>query len=262
MTWHVLDIGSIWIKEFTSALGLSVPSLGWSRHMKMWAPSLSIGSQRTIPDPPLKYIPFDLQRGYYRFPIAQLTRFGHKLSSAIADVSDDPPSSPLICTSAFFAPVAEEWRGPVLYYLTDFTAKYANMNSDVVRSFDIRMCGRADAVFPNSERIAQYLVREAACDSSKITVVPNATRTDNIPDEPLRSAAQLPPDVAHLQRPIAGIVKSFAQHGLDTAERRDRANPLADMALRRPRIGSYSGQGTKTRTSRGDGFWKARLLHR
>jgi glycosyltransferase involved in cell wall biosynthesis len=214
MTWHVLDIGSIWIKEFTSALTESVPTLGWNRRMKSWVPRLSVGCLKSLQDPALNFIDFDLQRGYYRFPICQLIGFGRKLSSAIQRLSTDPGSSPLICTSAFYAAVAEKWRGPLVYYLTDFTPKYTDMNLSLVRSLDARICRRADAVFPNSVRIGRYLVEEAGCDPAKITVVPNATRTDNVSDSPLFGPAPLPSDVAHLQRPVAGVLGNLS-HNMD-----------------------------------------------
>jgi glycosyltransferase involved in cell wall biosynthesis len=220
VTWHVLDIGSIWIKEFASALSLSVPTLGWNRRMKSWSPRVSASPMEKLQDPPLDFINFDLQRGYYRFPIAQLTGFGRNMSLVVAKSSGDPISSPLICTSPFYAAVAEQWPGPVVYYLTDFTAKYSNMNSSLVRALDARMCCRADAVFPNSARIGHYLVDEAGCDSAKVTVVPNATRTDNILSEPLYEPAPLPPDVAHLPRPIAGVVGNLS-HNMDWVLLRD-----------------------------------------
>ncbi len=69
-----------------------------------------------------------------------------------------PENSTLICTSPFYAPVAELWPGCVVYYLTDLTKKYAGMNEAQIVRLDRRMCRvSANRVFPNSHRIADYL---------------------------------------------------------------------------------------------------------
>jgi hypothetical protein len=72
------------------------------------------------------------------------------------------------------------------------------------------MCRRAELVCPNSVRISEYLIHEAACDPRKIQIVPNATRDRNIPAQPIIEPAPLPPDSEHLKRPMAGVVGNMA----------------------------------------------------
>jgi glycosyltransferase involved in cell wall biosynthesis len=75
-----------------------------------------------------------------------------------------------------------------------------------IRLLDQRMCRVARVVCPNSRRIADYFVNEAACDPGKITVVPNATRESNVPPSPQYEPAELPEDVRDLPRPIVGVL--------------------------------------------------------
>jgi glycosyltransferase involved in cell wall biosynthesis len=122
----------------------------------------------------------------------------------------DPANSPLICSTPFYAPVAEQWPGPVVYYVTDLTAGYEGMNSQQVIALDRRMCRSAKAVCPNSTRLAEYLVGKAGCAPEKITVVPNATRESNIARQPLLSPGPLPEGIAHLPRPMAGVIGNLS----------------------------------------------------
>ena len=79
-----------------------------------------------------------------------------------------------------------------------------------VLSLDRRMCRVAHIVCPNSQRIAEYLVREAGCEQEKLTVIPNATRADNVASEPLLYPGPLPADMADLPRPIVGVIGNLA----------------------------------------------------
>jgi glycosyltransferase involved in cell wall biosynthesis len=117
-----------------------------------------------------------------------------------------PEESPLVCSSPFYAPVAELWPGPVIYYVTDLNVAYEGLNPFQVLSLDLRMCRVARIVCPNSRRIASYLVTEAACDPDKITIIPNATRESNLLASPQYDPAVPPPDVADLERPIIGVL--------------------------------------------------------
>ena len=117
-----------------------------------------------------------------------------------------PERSPLICSTPFYAPVAERWPGPVVYYSTDLTAEYEGLDGIQVRELDRRLCSVARAVCPNSSRIADYFVREAGCDREKITVIPNATRESNVAEHPLLEPGALPADVQDVKRPIAGVI--------------------------------------------------------
>lgn len=210
MTWHVLDVGSIWLKEFAAVLAARVPTVCWQPQFQWWA-KRSGGERESIhPNPALTIRHFPLQRGYMRFPISLVAPFAPSLTARLLARSDDPARSVLVCTTPYYAPVAERWPGPVVYYQTDKTVAYAGANPRLVRHMDRRMCQAARLVCPNSERIAEYLVEEAGCAPGKIQILPNATRAANVyaatPDEP----GPLPLDVRDLPRPIAGVIGNLA----------------------------------------------------
>jgi glycosyltransferase involved in cell wall biosynthesis len=208
--WQILDVGSIWMKEFAHAMGKEVPIVAWCPEMSAVGAVQNWQKVRTISHPPLDVTYFPLQRGYARTPIRQLAQFEVPLVERMARRSADPASSPLICTTPFYAPVAERWPGPTIYYATDLTVEYASINSKQVVELDKRMCAVADAVCPNSRRIAGYLIDTAGCDPAKITIVPNATRQTNLASAPLMEAEKLPSDLEHLPRPIAGVIGNLA----------------------------------------------------
>ena len=205
-----MDVGSIWMKEFAYALNKIVPT-------RCWEPKFSaLGALQTdvaiehIEDPQLEILRFPLQRGYARDTISLLLPYERRLFSLMQRYDSVSIDSPLICTTPYYAPLAEKWPGPVIYYATDLTVAYAGVNPKQVQALDKRLCLRADAVCPNSRRIADYFSRDAACDHSKITVVPNATREMNIAEQPLLEPTPLPADAAHLKRPIAGVIGNLS----------------------------------------------------
>jgi len=208
--WHILDTGSIWLKEFAVALGRIVPTLNWCPEIRNFGWFEDWERIDHVRDPRLDITRFPLQRGYSRFPVARLFPFERAVASRIRSTSGFPERTTLICTAPFYAPVAESWPGPVIYYLTDMTKEYAGMDARQVTDLDRRMCRVAATVCPNSFRIAQYLTRDAGCDPAKITVIPNATREQNLLERPLTSPAPAPADIADLPRPIAGIIGNLA----------------------------------------------------
>ena len=205
-TWNVLDVGSVWMKEFTSALQKQVPLNAWQPQMESLGALQSWQSSRTLVDPCLQISLFPLQRGYARFPFRTLLPFQHRLLRRLLAKTPEPSSSPLICSTPFYAALAELWPGPVVYYVTDLTVAYPTVNADQVVALDRRLCRIARAVCPNSRRIADYLAGDADCDSSKIVIVPNATRESNILPEPFTKAGPRPLDIADLERPIVGVM--------------------------------------------------------
>jgi hypothetical protein len=209
---HVLDTGSIWLKEFASALGTMVPTCNWWPEMRGLGHWEDWEKTEVSADPSLTMIRFPLQRGYARFPIPQLFPFETAITERLKRRVPRPDRSILICTTPFYAPVAERWPGRVVYYLTDLTKEYASANGAHVVALDRKMCRVAHAVCPNSFRIADYLQREAGCNPEKITVVPNATRAENILEEPLLEAGPLPHDLADLPRPIIGVMGNLASN--------------------------------------------------
>ena len=210
MSWHILDTGSIWMKEFACALGSLVPAINWCPEIRSFGHWEKWERSDRVANPDLKMSRFPLQRGYARFPIAQLLPFENAVVERIRRASSKPELCTLICTAPFYAPVAERWPGRVVYYLTDLTKEYAGMNANQIIGLDRRMCRVAAAVCPNSSRIASYLCHEAGCDPRKITVIPNATRAQNVAGQPLTAPAPLPPDVRDMQRPVVGVIGNLA----------------------------------------------------
>jgi len=212
MQWHLLDTGSIWLKEFASALGTLVPTQNWCPEIRNFGWWESWEKAEKIPDPAVSMIRFPLQRGYARFPVAQLFPSEAAMAERLLRHSQESRLSTLICTSPFYARVAERWPGRVVYYLTDLTKEYAGINPDQVVKLDRIMCRVAHTVCPNSRRIADYLCREAGCEPGKITVIPNATRSQNVLDRPLLKPGPAPLDIADLPRPIVGVIGNFASN--------------------------------------------------
>src|SRR5262249_9658485 len=153
MTWHVLDVGSVWIKEFASALASFTNTVNWAPVMSAWGFMKEWEREERLGDPVLLIRRVPLQGGYSRFPISALTNLGKRQSKRMIRRSDFSPESPLICTTPFYAPVAESWPGPVIYYQTDLTIAYAGADAVTVRACDRRLCRVAAAVCPNSQRI-------------------------------------------------------------------------------------------------------------
>ena len=210
MTWHVLDVGSIWMKEFASALARIVPTVNWLPVMKATGAFENWERREVISSPPLQVRHFPLQRGYSRFPLSVLANLGLRQSRRMRRAGDAGGISPLICTTPFYAGVAERWGGPVIYYQTDLTYAYHGLDSKQIRALDTRLCRVATLVCPNSRRIAHYMVAEAGCDPAKIIVVPNATRAENVFEKAPAGPAPAPSDLADLPRPLVGVLGNLA----------------------------------------------------
>lgn len=205
--WQILDVGSIWMREFGSALSRQAPVVAWAPVMSRLGMFSAWERVAEIKEPPLTVRQFPLQRGYARESLRRLVRFEDRLLKRLERAAvGTHEMSPLICSTPFYAPLAERWPGPVVYYSTDLTAEYEGIDGGQVNDLDRRMCRAARAVCPNSTRIADYFVREAGCDRTKITVVPNATRESNVAAEPLLEPGPLPEDVRDVPRPIAGMI--------------------------------------------------------
>ncbi len=205
--WQILDVGSIWMREFGSALSRQASVVAWTPVMSRMGIFSDWERVVEVPEPALTVRQFPLQRGYARESLRRLVRFEDRLLKRMERAAGSRPErSPLICSTPFYAPLAERWAGPVVYYSTDLTAEYEGIDGGQVKDLDRRMCAVARSVCPNSTRIAEYFVREAGCDRAKITVVPNATRESNVADGPLLEPGSLPEDVQDVPRPIAGVI--------------------------------------------------------
>ena len=208
--WQILDVGSIWMKEFASALEVRTPTIPWAPVMRPFGAFENWERTEVCTSPPLSIVHYPLQRGYHRKPFCQWLRYESRLLKRLRARTADPEVSPLVCTTPFYAPLAEKWPGPVIYYVTDLTAAYDGINAAQVIALDQRLCRVAHAVCSNSSRIAEYLAVTAGCSPAKITIVPNATRAGNLAPEPLYVPAPLPADIADLPRPVVGVIGNLA----------------------------------------------------
>ena len=211
--WNYLQISDALDREFVSALSKTVPAVGWEPVMSFTAflDNKAKGEyERVNADPQLRIRSFPLQRGYSKAPFSWLAQIGQRVTHRLERQCGNSENTPLICSTPYYAPVAENWRGPVIYYLTDLIAAYGGANEALVHSLDRRMCSVARLVCPNSNRLAEYLQTKAGCRPEKIHVIPNATRESNILPEPLLRPSALPEDAADLPRPIAGVIGNMA----------------------------------------------------
>jgi glycosyltransferase involved in cell wall biosynthesis len=211
MIWQVLDVRAVWIKEFASALGRQVPTLGWLPRFSAASLIHNREEEFACDDPPLTIRSFPLQRGFARFPFKTLAQEKRRITRRLSEQTSSLSKSPLILTSPHYADVATEWTGPVIYYVTDFFPAYRN-ELQFIRALDTKMCEAATVVCPNSQRIADYLNREALCPIEKLVVVPNATRASNIFQSRPAGPGKLPADIADLPRPIAGVIGNLAEN--------------------------------------------------
>ena len=210
-TFHVLDVRAIWVKEFASALSRRVPTLGWLPHISNVGCFRNHESPETLSDPQLDMRHFPLQRGFSRPGICGLLREHVRIVDRLNRSCRQSTNSPIICTTPAYASTAERWAGPVIYYVTDAFAfpGYTDEPEYIIR-LDRRMCRRADMVFPNSQRIADYLISQAQCPEEKTLILPNATRAANLLPAPLLEPSEAPSDIADLPRPIAGVIGNLA----------------------------------------------------
>ncbi len=217
--WHLLQVSDVLDTEFASALAETVPVLAWEPRRSLMPSRIPVGEEEERlfynnswdqPEPALRVRQLPLLRGFARMPISLFARTGPAVLARLLAQTPDPARSPLICTAPFFAPVAELWPGPVIYWLADLIAEYPSQDRDTVIRLDRRLCRAATLVCPNSARLRQYLVEHAACDPDKIQVLPNATRTSNLLAEVPHAPTTLPSAISPLERPLAGVIGNLA----------------------------------------------------
>ncbi len=212
MTWHVLDVGPPWLKEFASALNRLEPTLGWIGMFSWVGMWRRAESAVTLSDPPLRVRYFPLQRGYARPVVRSVASEGARIYSRIIKQSSEPSESVLVCSTPFYVPIAERWPGPRIYYITDLASAHETIGRDHILELEARMCTAVDLVCPNSRRIAEVLKTEAGCPIEKITIIPNATRQASLLARPATAPSELPPQTPSLPRPIAGVIGNLASN--------------------------------------------------
>ena len=231
--WHILQISDVLDMEFASALCRGVvgevlegslaaasrslfPScrvLAWEPQRVLWPTRIPAGTEQerhSDGNSRLRIRSLPLIRGFARAPISWFSRIGPTVLARLLAQTPNPESSPLICTIPYFAPVAELWPGPVVYWLTDLIAAYASANRGQVEQLDRRMCAAATLVCPNSVRLAEYLIERCGCDPLKIQVLPNATRAANLLPQAPETPATSPTSIAAIPRPFAGVIGNLA----------------------------------------------------
>ncbi len=198
------------MKEFAAALSDLVPVKCWAPEIRNFGRWERWERDIALTDPRLQMTSFPLQRCYARFPVSELLGIGSQMAERLLRNTPNPRESTLVCTSPFYAPVAERWPGRVIYYLTDLIVAYPGMNRKKIETLDRRMCAVADLVCPNSRWTGEYLRTVGACNPNRLLVIPNATRERNVLPEPLKQAGPLPADLEDLPRPIIGVIGNLS----------------------------------------------------
>src|SRR5437879_3980752 len=121
--WHILDARAIWVKEFAAALSKQVPTLAWEAEIRGFAPVKSGEHETILSDPALRLRSFPLQRGFARSPMRWLLPTGHIVGERLRRQGNGS-GSVLICTAPHYESVAHQWKGPVVYYVTDYFFAY------------------------------------------------------------------------------------------------------------------------------------------
>lgn len=207
--WHVLDARAVWVKEFAGALSQEVdlhnwiPEISWTGYFK------NTGKTSNHPNPTLTLHHFAMQRGFAKWPIRLFMNEGKRIAARLREKTTDESKTVLLCISPQYATVAEEWKGPVIYWMTDLYYAYGD-NPDFINAFDRRICQRADLVCPISERCKQYLLKQAHCPEEKVLISETATRACNILPSPQLQPGKLPADIADMPRPIIGVIGNLA----------------------------------------------------
>ncbi len=208
--WHLLQISDVLDVEMATALAEFVPVLAWKPERGLKAAYIPPGSESELSSADVRQRALPVLPGRNRFPISLIDRFVPSILDRLLKQTAVPEHSPLICTVPYFAHVAEQWPGPVIYWLTDLIAAYSSANRRQVLSLDYRMTKAATLVCPNSNRLAEYLTDSAGCDPRKVIVVPNATRKTNLLPFAPAPHAFAHPELEHIQRPIAGVIGNLS----------------------------------------------------
>lgn len=205
--WHILQISDVLDEELASALSQDVDVIGWVPK-RQTGRALFGGTPHSVSRASgWRRAEYPALRGFARAP-RWLNRFYLRRLSRWIAAAASSEHDVLLCTTPYFAEVAERWKGPVVYWLTDLIAQYGSAKGIDVPALDYRMCKAATLVCPNSNRLSAYLMQQE-CDPEKILILPNATREKNVLPVPLREAARLP-SLAGDARPTAGVIGNLA----------------------------------------------------
>jgi glycosyltransferase involved in cell wall biosynthesis len=100
------------------------------------------------------------------------------------------------------------WLRPrkLVYYCVDDYRQYRPERARTVEQQENQVVANADLVVCSSRFMQAELARRVPLAHSRIVHVPNGTRSSFLVKEPLAQPDPLPPDLAHLQRPILGYL--------------------------------------------------------
>lgn len=222
--WQLLDARAIWVKELAAALAKQVKLLNWVPDITSTGYWQKGEHDEVITHPPMTLRHFPLQRGFARWPIRSFLHEGNRIAARCRKYATNEAVSVLLCASPQYAMVAKEWRGPVVYYMSDLYYAWGD-DPSYVNYHDKLMCQRADLVCPVSERGKTYLIEKAHCPAGKIVISPMATRQANVLATPLLQPASLPTTIADMPRPIIGVIGNLARN-TDWLFLRDAINGL------------------------------------
>jgi len=232
----LLDTRSPWLVEFARALCGIIHTRAFSPDIALWG-RFRRGSGRISSFGPLSVSNFPLQRGYFSEGLGRLVSEDRRIFARLA-IDDQTGAQPFICCLPHYARVAEKWRGPVVYYVTDLFRAYSGWSPEHISGLEHSMCQTATLVCPNSQRIADVLVRDSGCDPNRILILPNAVRQENLLSSPSSSPMPLPPDAGDLPRPVAGVIGNLAQNtDWELTEQAVNSTPWLSWLF----VGPYSG---------------------
>jgi glycosyltransferase involved in cell wall biosynthesis len=207
--WHLLDARAIWVKELAAALAEDVSLLGWIPRISWTGYWQNTEHSSTNDNPRLLLRDFPLQRGFARWPLRHLFPEGKRIIRRLRQYTADLTKAALLCASPQYYVAARDWRGPVIYYMSDLYYAWGD-NPRYVNYSDRLICQRADLVCPVSSRGKEYLIQKANCSAEKIVISPMATRAENILHAPLLTPATSPASIANLPRPLIGVIGNLA----------------------------------------------------
>lgn len=152
-----------------------------------------------------------LKRGWWRRgPWSEKDKLVRLIKTSISHRQ----STIIVYTAPHYADVAQEIAGiRQLYYVTDnFRAQAGQGNDGHVAHLESQLAHAVDLVCPNSPRTAEFFRNNARIKESKILLLNNAVREENVPDAPLQKPDKGPVDVASIPRPWALIMGNLASN--------------------------------------------------
>jgi len=118
-----------------------------------------------------------------------------------------------VFTIPHLAPLAQDFRDATrVYYVCDNFKGYDGWGEGFVDRREREMVKYMDHIFCVSNRIRCRFIEEYGLEEKRIHLSPNATVSEWVPQSPLKSAADLPPEVKHISRPVAGIVGTMGEN--------------------------------------------------